>query len=93
LINWQYQTDGKLYSDFWFLRSEENALKFTKDLVAKHKSKIIKKDKERNLRALASEKTSKTRQVAKSQRSKVNFDEQVGVYKNCPYCPKRTWKV
>ena len=72
----------------FFTRNESFSLRVIKSKI----KKLDKKDKERNLRALASEKTSKTRQVAKSQRSKVNFDEQVGVYKNCPYCQNELGK-
>ena len=72
------------YFEEWkILRTEK---KFCAELIKKQISSISKKDKERNLRALAAQKTEEQRSVASAQRSQHNFTEQTKIFKNCPYC-------
>ena len=49
-------------------------------------SKINKKKEERNLRALAAEKTEKQRSIATSGRTQKEFMNQVSIVDCCPYC-------
>lgn len=72
------------YFEKWkILRTEK---RFCAELIKKQISTMSKKDKERNLRALAAQKTEEQRSVASAQRSQHNLKEQTKIFKNCPYC-------
>lgn len=48
--------------------------------------KIKKRKEERNLRALAAEKTDKQRSLASSNRTKKEYENQISIVSCCPYC-------
>jgi len=49
-------------------------------------SKINKRKEERNLRALAAEKTDKQRSLASSNRTRKEYENQISIVACCPYC-------
>jgi len=62
---------------------------FVAELLLKKLSKIKRQESERNLRALAAEKTDRQRTVAQTHRKKEGYKDQISKYKLCPYCHGR----
>jgi len=72
------------YFEKWPEYDKERA--FLLSLLNTKLSKIRKIEADRNLRALASEKTEQQRRIAGTQRTRQGFRGQTAIYDKCPYC-------
>ena len=68
---------------YYFFASDKIAVR---DYFSQKFSKINKRKEERNLRALAAEKTDKQRSLASNNRTKKEYENQFSIVACCPYC-------